>query len=168
MDERRRTAYHEAGHAVMACLVKLLFHKVSIMEDEDSLGRLLTSFPPWFDPDLDADTRTRRMIEKYVICCLAGDVAERMVPGLQSRLEGSDDLHHAVDLASYFAPAEETGPFLDWLTARAERILGVPGASAAITALADHLVEHGEISSRRTRKLLRQAWPSSAAMVAQV
>jgi hypothetical protein len=40
INQRTRTAYHEAGHAVIAHLHKRPFGRVSIVEDEQSLGRI--------------------------------------------------------------------------------------------------------------------------------
>ena len=42
-----RTAYHEAGHVVMAFLVGHKFIKVSIEEDETTYGRVVNTDDYW-------------------------------------------------------------------------------------------------------------------------
>jgi hypothetical protein len=88
MDERTATAYHEAGHAVAALLLGVGFKSVSIVETEDTLGRLLHSEPPawWWEAVEEADyastwgqfipTRTRRRVEQRIILALAGAETE--------------------------------------------------------------------------------------------
>src|ERR1035438_7946247 len=48
----RATAFHEAGHAVMAYLQRVPFRQVSIIRDADTLGRVLMGdWPDWAKPD---------------------------------------------------------------------------------------------------------------------
>ena len=71
-DDERNVAYHEAGHAVAACLLRIPFKKVSILPDDDSLGRLIhTQMEPPKRPFRlpkaireEADPESRAFMEK--------------------------------------------------------------------------------------------------------
>lgn len=100
--ERAGTAYHEAGHAVVAIALGRSFRKVTIVPDEDSLGHVLhRPFPKGFRPDIDVDLRSERRIRQSVLCSLAGMAAERRGCG---RATGySEDLSRADDMMSYLS-----------------------------------------------------------------
>jgi hypothetical protein len=107
----RSTAVHEAGHAVMAYLLRRAFVEISVVEDGDSLGHV-TSAPmgEWFRPDIEMDARTRRLIEDRVMILLAGAETEaawcaRLADAPddaqeQIELGARRDLHNAISLAS--------------------------------------------------------------------
>jgi hypothetical protein len=71
IDERTRTAYHEAGHAVLSAAINDTPHRVSIRPDEGTLGR--TS--QWMT------TRPTTLAQVY----LAGFAAEHLLTGRRSR-----------------------------------------------------------------------------------
>lgn len=73
----RRTAVHEAGHAVMAYLVRRPFTVISVLSDDDSYGRVEHAPPgAWFQLDIEATNRVRTRIEHHVMICLAGTETE--------------------------------------------------------------------------------------------
>jgi hypothetical protein len=100
--ERAGTAYHEAGHAVVAIALGRSFRKVTIVPDEDSLGHVLhRPFPKGFRPDIDVGSRNEHRIRQSVMCSLAGMAAERRGCG---RATGySEDLRRADDMMSYLS-----------------------------------------------------------------
>ncbi len=74
------TAYHEAGHAVMAIERQVPFSTVSIIPDGDSVGRVVSGdLPESFQPDIETDARTRRYIEIRVMVMFAGGLPEIMI-----------------------------------------------------------------------------------------
>ena len=80
----KRTAYHEAGHAVGAFVMSKRFKKVSIIPNPDgeSLGRL--SGCVWnskLNPEFDGGARLRHLVEAQIIIFLAGPVAEAKLTG---------------------------------------------------------------------------------------
>jgi cell division protease FtsH len=76
-DERRRTAYHEAGHALLATLVPgaEVVRKVSIVPHGQALGVTLQS------PETDRHGYTEAELRGRVVAALGGRAAEEVVLG---------------------------------------------------------------------------------------
>ena len=79
-EDRRRTAYHEAGHALIGMLTEAAdpVRKVSIVPRGQSLGITLSS------PDVDRFNYSRTELEARVKVALAGRAAEELVFGDQT------------------------------------------------------------------------------------
>jgi cell division protease FtsH len=94
LDERRSTAYHEAGHAIVAKLVPGAdpVHKVTIIPRGMALG--LTQQVP-ID---DRHTLSREWVLSRIAVCYGGRAAEELVFDLLST-GASDDISRATDLA---------------------------------------------------------------------
>jgi cell division protease FtsH len=75
-DEKQRIAYHEAGHAIVACALPNTFpvHKVSIIpRGIGALGYVLQR------PDEDRYIQTRSDLESHIKVALAGTLAEELI-----------------------------------------------------------------------------------------
>src|SRR5207247_7712745 len=75
-EEKQRTAYNEAGHAIVACALPNTFpvHKVSIIpRGVGALGYVLQR------PDEDRYIQTRSDLESHIKCALGGTLAEELV-----------------------------------------------------------------------------------------
>src|SRR5205807_6319958 len=75
-DEKQRVAYHEAGHALVACSLPNTHpvHKISIIpRGIGALGYVLSR------PDEDRYLVTQTELESRVRVCLGGTVAEELV-----------------------------------------------------------------------------------------
>jgi hypothetical protein len=73
--ELQATAYHEAGHAVVALLLGLKFRHVTIEPDSDSLGHLKCDrHPKWFNPKIDEILAQYRDLPTRV--CFVHDVGD--------------------------------------------------------------------------------------------
>lgn len=60
----RATAYHEAGHAVVALWRGNTPKTITIVPDETTLGRVTHApYPSWFRPDIEATVRIRRLVD---------------------------------------------------------------------------------------------------------
>jgi cell division protease FtsH len=79
-EDRRRTAYHEAGHALVAMLTRGAdpVRKISIVPRGQALGVTLSS------PDVDRFNYTRAELEARVKMALGGRAAEELVFGDQT------------------------------------------------------------------------------------
>jgi ATP-dependent Zn protease len=100
--ELQATAYHEAGHAVVALRLGLKFRHVTIKPDSDSLGHLKCDrHPKWFNPNIDKSDRTRMLTERHIIVDFVGQIAEAKLLGRRPRFGMACDNYHAVDLALY-------------------------------------------------------------------
>lgn len=77
-DEKRLTAYHEAGHALIQAVIddgKLPVHKVTIIPRGQSLGSTM------FIPAKDIRTESKRSLLNNICTSLGGRVAEELVIG---------------------------------------------------------------------------------------
>jgi hypothetical protein len=139
---QRSTAIHEAGHAVMSYLLGRAFTRVSVIQDENSYGRV--NHAPagkWFRPDITINARTRNMIEDHVMISLAGGETERhwcarqpdAPAGWQARIAVGEagDVHGAVGLADYMCGGlREIEAYIEWLRQRVLSSVGRLDAEA--------------------------------------
>lgn len=161
---RRATAYHEAGHAVAAFIVQRGFRKISILEDEETLGRVL--YQKWrkdFDPSVIDPERARRQIEKAIVTAYAGGEAERRHTGRRNARGSRSDDETAVDLACYVIAdwEEELTAFLRWLRIRSRNIVTVAQNWRAVEALAAALLDKGEVNVSEARDIIIRAMRAS-------
>ncbi len=123
-EDRRRIAYHEAGHAVVATALPGTesIGKLSIVARGLSLGTT------WFAPEGDSVTITRSQLVNRITALLGGWASELISTGEHSS-SAADDLDRAGILArrmvAEFGMSERLGPF----TARWAGVLGVDGVA---------------------------------------
>jgi cell division protease FtsH len=70
--ERRRTAYHEAGHAVINAVVGIRFRRVTIVPWRHLLGRVERRRLP------DIFWRNPIQIRRLILSCLSGGITEKL------------------------------------------------------------------------------------------
>jgi len=95
-DEKKMTAYHEAGHAIVGFLVPSHdpVHKVTIIPRGRALG--LT----WFLPTEDKLSQTKEQLESMISTAYGGRLAERIIYGEDDVSTGaSSDIQHATSIA---------------------------------------------------------------------
>jgi cell division protease FtsH len=95
-EERRLTAYHEAGHAI--CAMKVTgndpLHKVTIVPRGRALGLAFTL------PEHDRVSVTRQQIEAMLVMSFGGRVAEELIFGRDRVTTGAQsDIQKATELA---------------------------------------------------------------------
>jgi len=110
-EERRLTAYHEAGHALVSLHVPGSdpLHKVTIVPRGRALG-----ITHWL-PEEDRHNYTRQYILSRLVIAYGGRVAEELVFGEEKVTTGAaQDIHQATDLArrmiTQFGMSEIVGP----------------------------------------------------------
>jgi cell division protease FtsH len=94
--EKENTAYHEAGHAIIGCLVPEHdpVHKVSIIPRGRALG--VTHYLP----EEDKYSYSKRALESSLCSLFGGRIAEEMTLGLDGVTTGaSNDIERATSLA---------------------------------------------------------------------
>ncbi len=95
-EERLRTAYHEAGHAIVGRLVPEHdpVHKVSIIPRGRALGVTM------FLPERDRYSATRRRLESEIASLFGGRVAEELIYGADAVTTGAEnDIERATAIA---------------------------------------------------------------------
>ncbi|MHB1224624.1 MAG: ATP-dependent zinc metalloprotease FtsH [Gemmatimonadaceae bacterium] len=111
--ERRLTAYHEAGHAVCAMMVKGNdpLHKVTIVPRGRALGLAFTL------PEDDRVSVTREQLEARLVMAYGGRVAEEIIFGREHVTTGAaSDIQQATGIArryvSQWGLSDAVGPVL--------------------------------------------------------
>jgi hypothetical protein len=149
------TAYHEAGHAAIAFVLRRAVKLVTIMPNAEAgtLGHVRKGdFSDSFRPDANKDPRTRSLVEREIIISLAGPAAEAKYKGHRNNIGACGDYHDAVDLAMHVCVSvKETHRYLAWLAVRAEEQVDVALTWAGIEALAKALLLHHCLSGRAAR-----------------
>ncbi|MGQ0647121.1 MAG: ATP-dependent zinc metalloprotease FtsH, partial [Gemmatimonadaceae bacterium] len=112
-EERRLTAYHEAGHAVCAVMVKGNdpLHKVTIVPRGRALGVAFTL------PEDDRVSVTREQIEARLVMAYGGRVAEEIIFGRDRVTTGAaSDIQQATGIARRYVTqwglSDAIGPIL--------------------------------------------------------
>lgn len=156
---RSATAYHEAGHAVMAWKLGIALKKVTIVPDEDSAGSCYhAKIVRGRYPECDDSPHTRIRMEKLAMVSLAGPVAQRLYsPRSIRHSHSSSDRKKARDVAFCVNDSAETATaFLKWLDLRVQQILRSPVWTLVLQALAEELLRCETLSGREASELIRR------------
>jgi cell division protease FtsH len=172
LDERRRIAYHEAGHALAQFLLqpKERVVKVSIIRRGEALGFSATK------PTEERFTKTREELLADIQVALAARAAEELFLGTQMT-GATSDLAQATHLANLMVSAwGMDGSLYSGLTynqlvpdlyrkQRIERLLQrqfqnvkrlLEANRAAVTAIAEELLQRDELNEEQLRSILSQ------------
>lgn len=157
-DPLRLTAYHEAGHAVMAQLCGQRITEVEIIGDAEHSGSVRSlRIHEEQESDVDPSIPTAPT-ERLLLCLVAGMVAEAMVSGHRSWDEGCKDLDTAVRLAmQVVGDCERVLPFLELAREHTESLLRINWP--AVERLADALMERRRMTGEEVRRLLAPLLP---------
>ncbi|MDP5146145.1 ATP-dependent zinc metalloprotease FtsH [Shewanella sp. ULN5] len=111
--EKEMTAYHEAGHAIVGCLVPEHdpVHKVTIIPRGRALG------VTFFLPEADAVSQSRRKLESQISVAYGGRLAEELIYGSEKVSTGaSQDIKYATSIArnmvTQWGFSDKLGPLL--------------------------------------------------------
>jgi hypothetical protein len=162
VDQRRLTAYHEAGHAVAHVLFRLPFIEVHIVPDETTGGALI--------PAHRYSWPSRRWAKRKIITLLAGPEAQIRARGYQGDggwlfdVGAESDVAKALNYAAllHLRGAECTCrrralAYVRILHRRAVRLWEVPEYWRAVQAVAQSLLEqpYGWLPSVDVRRIVR-------------
>lgn len=93
------TAYHEAGHAIVAWGVGARLHRATIDPGADYLGKVMHARTLKAGTWYANDDRAQLLIAREIKICFAGALAvKRAFPGSCWRSGAEGDYHHAADL----------------------------------------------------------------------
>lgn len=157
------TAYHEAGHAVVACLADIPFRHVTIKPTKVFAGHVQLSgrrpsyANPW-DPDTWQARAARQYWTRYVFALLAGALAETLYTKCWQQQAESDentDECKAWQIADYFDPPAKAGRWVNKVRFQVLEALRRPEIWAAVDAVARVLVERRELNRAEVQALVR-------------
>ncbi len=164
----KRTAYHEAGHAVMSYELRRRISHVSIIPDAEagSLGHIQHGKPADMSEAVcasrldDSDSRRIRLkLEGAAMISFAGSAAVDLLTGGKCHATGSGpDYHDAVDaLFCLTGPGDELHAYANWLYERTKGILAQGYLWQAVEALASELLTRKYIGGKQARQIIKEA-----------
>jgi ATP-dependent Zn protease len=143
------TAYHEAGHAVLALALGRPVQRVSALPNRERLGQC--DFRKGvFRPSED-------WLEREILIALGGVAAEARHTGAYAWGMADRDLQYVRDLAVRRAGERQAERLERRLLAKAEHLLAKDGYWRAVELIAAELLRRGSISGRAARHLFDQA-----------
>ena len=139
------TAYHEAGHAVVALILGRPVARVSILPDRERLG--VCEFGKGvFRPSED-------WLEREILIALGGIAAEARHTGNYSWDSAARDQQYVRRLAVQRAGERRAERLERRLLAKAEYLLADEDSWKVVELIAAELMQRGEISGRTARHL---------------
>src|SRR5947209_7136897 len=95
-DEKQRVAFHEAGHALVACSLPNTdpVHKISIIPRGVGVGGYVLS-----RPDEDRHLMTRTQLESQIRMCMGGTLAEEIIYDSEISTGATSDLEKANNIS---------------------------------------------------------------------
>jgi plasmid stabilization system protein ParE len=143
------TAYHEAGHAVVALALDRPIHRVSVVRRADLLGKC--EFGKGVSRPSDD------WLEREILISLAGLAAEARHTGTYDRDAAGRDLRLVYRLAVQRAGERQAERLERRLLAKTENLLADEGHWRAVELIAAELLKHGTISGRAAKHLFDRA-----------
>ncbi len=149
LSQRRATAFHEAGHAVVAVWENVRFRYVTIVPGDGAAGHLRHLRTPW----QRAGSVGRGSAERQARICLAGPIAQRRFsPRSVRRYHAHGDYEMATDLALRLGSSKEEADA--WVRLWEIQVRGhLDRRWPAVESLAAALVERGTVSGEEARRL---------------
>ena len=156
-DEKRATAFHEAGHALVSLHVEGCdpLHKVTIIPRGRALG------VTWNLPERDRYSMSMKQMKARLALCFGGRIAEQLIYGQDALNTGaSNDIQQATDMARSMVMEYGMSEKLGWLRYRDNQDEVFLGHSVSrnqhmseqtarlIDEEVRRLVEEGEIKAR--------------------
>ncbi|HEY1190698.1 MAG TPA: M50 family metallopeptidase [Gemmata sp.] len=143
------TAYHEAGHAVIALALGRTIHKVTVRPNRERLGEVRFT--------KGAAKPTDDWIEREILIALGGFAAEARHTGTYATEEAAQDLRFVRRLAAERKSDRQVERYEQRMLAKVEYMLADEGTWKAVELIAAELLKHGEISGRAARHLFELA-----------
>ncbi len=138
------TAYHEAGHAVLALYLGRSIHRVSILPNQSSLGQC--------DIQKGSFRPSKDQLETEILILLGGVAAEARQMGRYDWGGASQDLRSVRRLSEQRAGGLKQVERLERrMLDKAEHLLEQPGVWNAVELIANELLKSTTISGRATR-----------------
>jgi len=142
------TAYHEAGHAVVALALGRPIQRVSVRQNHEHLG-VCEHRQGMLRPSED-------WLEREILIALGGIAAEARHTGNYAWDQAARDQQYVRRLAIQRAGERQADRLERRLLAKAEHLLAQEGNWRAVELIAAELLRRGTISGRAARHLFEQ------------
>jgi ATP-dependent Zn protease len=139
------TAYHEAGHAVIALALGRTVHKVSVLPNRERLGECRFG--------KGQAKPTDDWVEREILIALGGMAAQARFTGAYAADEAKEDLRFVRRLAAERKSERAVGRYEQRMLDKVESMLADDGTWTAVEVIAAELMKHGTISGRAARHL---------------
>lgn len=143
------TAYHEAGHAVIALALGRTIHKVSVLPNRERMGEVRFA--------KGAAKPTDDWVEREILIALGGMAAEARHTGTYATAEAAQDLRFVRRLAADRKSDRQVERYEQRMLDKVEYMLADEGNWKAVRHIAAELMKHGTISGRAARHLFEVA-----------
>ena len=143
------TAYHEAGHAVIALALGRTIHKVSVLPNRERLGECRFG--------KGSAKPTDDWVEREILIALGGPAAEARFTGTFANDEATQDLRFVRRLALERKSPRAVERYEQRMLDKVEYMLADEGTWKAVELIAAELLKHGTISGRAARHLYELA-----------
>jgi cell division protease FtsH len=151
-DEKKSTAYHEAGHALVSLHVPGCdpLHKVTIIPRGRALG------VTWNLPERDRYSMSMKQMKARLALCFGGRIAEQLIYGEDELNTGaSNDIQQATDMARAMVMEYGMSEKLGWLRYRDNQDEVFLGHSVARTQSISG--ETAKLIDQEVRRLIEEA-----------
>jgi len=154
----KRTAIHEAGHAVMAFFLEIPIREMSIIPYEDdsgiTYGKIVNKLPKGFE-SISYEDRYHKLAEKYIMVLMSGHIAEKIfLKRLKFRSESDD--RSIMNLITYiigYDPKINTA-YIKYLELVVKAKLNHFKRKPIIKNLAEILIGRKEIKGNECKKVI--------------
>ena len=143
------TAYHEAGHAVIALALDRPVHRVSVLPNRERLGAC--------EFGKGVSRPSEDWIEREILISLAGMAAEAKHTGKYGFAEADRDLRYVRRLVLKRTSERAAERYERRLLSKVEYLLADDAHWNAVERIAAELLKHGAISGRAARHLFDSA-----------
>jgi hypothetical protein len=157
-EAERVTAYHEAGHVVVAFQVGvgLKEEAVTIVPTADCHRSVCTISELKNLGAAELTDEMRLEAERHALVSLAGVVAQKKPrPSSVRNYHSSPDYHNAVNLMSHFMEGEVLEAYLNYLVLRTMNLVALPHVWMMIESLAAVLLEKRALTREQVEQVLR-------------
>ena len=159
MKDKRSTAYHEAGHAVVQAHFGLTIKKVTIVQHGESLGHMKGRMATNSSIEYDNNSgRAQLGVERDVMVFLAGRAAQReFMPRSVRSYHGRSDYKWAAELLGRLASGEELPVYFKLLEIRVKGFVKKPLVRAQIEGVAKELLIRKTLTDKQVKAVIQDA-----------
>ncbi len=154
VNQLTKTAYHEAGHTVVAHHLRLSTHYVTIIKKGDVSGLSKSvMIPKWFNPDIQ-DFRTQMWVTKQIMIFYAGIITEYILTKKWNYLTIDSDKEKIVDFAiRFFGGGTQAENKIKRIKLKIFKIISTPRIWHTIVIVAQELLKKGKLNKLNLKKI---------------